>query len=84
MLVRVQAAAEVLVRVQAAAVAAAKASVVVKVEKEEWVEERWGLKANVSVPSVEPNPPIREEFLVSSRNAPSVERLWYAHNGKVI
>lgn len=84
MLVKVQVAAEVLVGVQAAAVAAAKASVVVKVEKEEWVEERWGLKENVSVPSVEPNPPIREEFLVSSRNAPSVEPLWYAHSRKVI
>jgi hypothetical protein len=83
-LVRVQAAAEVLVRVQAAVVAAAKASVVVKVEKEEWVEEPWGLKASASVPSAAPNPPIREEFLVSSRNAPSVEPLWYAHSRKVI
>jgi hypothetical protein len=83
-LVKVQVAAEVLVGVQAAAVAAAKASVVVKVEKEEWVEERWGLKENVSVPSAAPNLPIREQFLVSSRNAPSVEPLWYAHNRKVI
>ena len=73
-----------LVRVQAAVVAAAKASVVEKVEKEEWVEEPWGLKASASVPSVAPNPPTREVFPVSSRNAPSVERLWYAHNGKVI
>ena len=83
MLVKVQVAAEVLVGVQAAAVAAAKASVVVKVEKEEWVEEPWGLKASASVRSAGPNPPIREVFLVSSRNAPSVEPLWYAHNRKV-
>ena len=72
------------VRVQAAAVAAAKASVVVNVEKEEWVEEPWGLKASASVPSAAPNPPIREEFPVSSRNAPSVEPLWYAHSRNVI
>jgi hypothetical protein len=57
--------------------------VVEKVEKEEWVEEPWGLKASASVPSAAPNPPIREEFLVSSRNAPSVEPLWYAHSRKV-
>jgi len=82
-LVKVQVAAEVLVGVQAAAVTAAKASVVVKVEKEEWVEEPWDLKASASVPSVAPNPPIREVFPVSSRNAPSVEPLWYAHSRKV-
>lgn len=73
-----------MVRVQAVAEVAAKASVVVKVEKEEWVEEPWGLKASASVPSAAPNPPIREEFPVWNRNAPSVEPLWYAHSRKVI
>ncbi len=84
MLVRVQVAAEVLVGVHAAVVAQAKASVVVKVEKEEWVEEPWGLKASASVPSAAPNPPIREEFPVSSRNVPSVEPRWSGHSRNVI
>jgi hypothetical protein len=74
----------VLVRVQAAAVAAAKASVVVKVEKEEWAEEHWDRKANAFVPSAEQGLHTKEAFPVSSRNAPSVEPLWYAHSRKVI
>jgi hypothetical protein len=72
------------VRVQAAVVVAAKASVVVKVEKEEWVEEPWGLKASASVPNAALSHPIREVFLVSSRNVLSVEPRWSGHSRKVI